>query len=371
VTAAESRGQGGRLRRPGFARGAAFTLIELLVVIAIIAMLAAMLFPVFARAREAARRTQCLSNVKGLVTAAVMYLTDWDRFWPTESDRRAVDFFNSAPGGGSPAGGGHGPGTRPEVCKEAYHANPYLRPAVILEEYVRNRDLWKCSSAKLMNGAQFIVPMGPNGDYLQLYIEHQGQYGKVSGYQYGPCYPAFPTGWGGAVTDSFTQRTMANVCGFTSSSAGFGVFVQGISENRNLIGLNPSTINDPAWYTVFADGGTQIDYWQLLQVAFPDCCRIAGCALWAAEGGCPQTCTADWVNCPHTRNCGLDWTLFQRFFTDASYRKRFTRHLGGSNVGFADGHAKWFTAEAIVSRSYPKMNPPDFESPCSCWWSPP
>ena len=52
--------------RPGFTRGerSAFTLIELLVVIAIIAILAAILFPVFAKAREKARQTACLSNTK-------------------------------------------------------------------------------------------------------------------------------------------------------------------------------------------------------------------------------------------------------------------------------------------------------------------
>src|SRR5215212_3684499 len=50
-----------------------FTLIELLVVIAIIAILAAILFPVFAQAREQARRSVCLSNMKQLVTATMMY----------------------------------------------------------------------------------------------------------------------------------------------------------------------------------------------------------------------------------------------------------------------------------------------------------
>jgi prepilin-type N-terminal cleavage/methylation domain-containing protein/prepilin-type processing-associated H-X9-DG protein len=61
-----------RLRTRGF------TLIELLVVIAIIAILAAILFPVFARAREAARQTSCLSNLKQLGSGVMMYQQDYD-----------------------------------------------------------------------------------------------------------------------------------------------------------------------------------------------------------------------------------------------------------------------------------------------------
>ena len=59
-------------------RRKAFTLIELLVVIAIIAILAAILFPVFAKAREAARATSCKSNLKQIVTGALMYSQDYD-----------------------------------------------------------------------------------------------------------------------------------------------------------------------------------------------------------------------------------------------------------------------------------------------------
>src|SRR5213082_73060 len=56
----------------------AFTLIELLVVIAIIAILAAILFPVFAKAREAARKTSCLNNIKQCALGAGMYAQDYD-----------------------------------------------------------------------------------------------------------------------------------------------------------------------------------------------------------------------------------------------------------------------------------------------------
>ena len=66
----------GSARRPGF------TLIELLVVIAIIAILAAILFPVFAQARESARQTACLNNLKQIGVAIPMYAQDYDERFP-------------------------------------------------------------------------------------------------------------------------------------------------------------------------------------------------------------------------------------------------------------------------------------------------
>ncbi len=66
-------------------RSRGFTLIELLVVIAIIAILAAILFPVFAKAREKARQTQCLNNQKQICTSILMYAQDHDELLPASS----------------------------------------------------------------------------------------------------------------------------------------------------------------------------------------------------------------------------------------------------------------------------------------------
>mgnify|MGYP003752517151 CR=1 FL=1 len=106
-------------------RSRGFTLIELLVVIAIIAILAAILFPVFAKAREKARQSSCLSNLKQLCTSFRMYVQDYDETWPLNAYTLA---------------GGAGSGSTSNGTTELWYHT--------LLPYVKNDQIFVCPSAR-------------------------------------------------------------------------------------------------------------------------------------------------------------------------------------------------------------------------------
>jgi prepilin-type N-terminal cleavage/methylation domain-containing protein len=121
-------------------RNKGFTLIELLVVIAIIAILAAILFPVFAKAREAARRTGCASNMKQVTTGLIMYTQDYDEIFPVQQDNDLGTYATSVRG-----------------C--------WINSTM---PYVKNQGVWWCPSAR----RHASVPPNPPSDSNYYYNGH-------------------------------------------------------------------------------------------------------------------------------------------------------------------------------------------------------
>jgi len=116
----------------------AFTLIELLVVIAIIAILAAILFPVFAKAREKARQSSCLSNTKQIGLALMQYTHDFDE--------KYFRYYQNTAGGFTPIG-------------ETAARSCYVCLGDVLQPYIKNIQIFGCPS----------VSTAPPGLYHQCY----------------------------------------------------------------------------------------------------------------------------------------------------------------------------------------------------------
>ncbi len=137
-----------------------FTLIELLVVIAIIAILAAILFPVFARARENARRASCQSNLKQIALGVMQYVQDYDERMPQQWQDR----------NGS---GGYNPTTPPTE-------NNDMGWTMLVQPYLKSWQIFQCSS-------QSIVPSTAgapnNNDYwinIQATSRSQAEFEEAS-----------------------------------------------------------------------------------------------------------------------------------------------------------------------------------------------
>jgi prepilin-type N-terminal cleavage/methylation domain-containing protein/prepilin-type processing-associated H-X9-DG protein len=317
----------------------AFTLIELLVVIAIIGILAAMVFPVFARARESARKAVCLSNMKNLALAINMYLSDYnDTFWPFDTDLEAEYVMSGLAGTPERSLGACAVGIT--------DANPYMREVVILDEYVRNREVWMCPSATWLSGATWIVPVGPDGLWYMAYWV-----GAQEGWtDSGPCDPyVFPTGWGGTITDSFVQGKTILDYGQGISPQAQGAFTQGVSVPGGdaIRGKKLASFSDVAHVVVVGDG---ILEWALADhLAWPDVCVAYGCVAAAVSGG--SACCLFDPSKTYGDNGRFTVEECKEFLAGGPLQRRFTRHLGGSNMAFADGHATWMPAMQIMTKT--------------------
>jgi len=322
-----------------------FTLIELLVVIAIIGILAAMIFPVFARARESARKAVCLSNVKNIALAIQMYLGDNnDTLPPMEHRQEVLDYFDTRPGGSDTW-------ELDGYCHfSRIGCNPYLRWPVVFDEYVKNREVWRCPSARIESGAIFIVPVQ---DYLSYWRGSEGAWGGGSaggvdsdyGPAFGPCTTPYPRGWGGIVTDSILQDRLAGYSIWEIDPA-HKAFAQSIGYNGlAAVELKLVEVDDPVNYVIIGDSGVMSDHMSVSLAAYPEICLL-GCAN--------EICSPhDWELCAES---GADCGLYNIAPNDGSFlanpglRRPYSRHLGGVNIGYLDGHASWIHSEALIRR---------------------
>jgi len=136
----------------------AFTLIELLVVIAIIAILAAILFPVFARARENARRTACISNLKQVGLGIMQYLQDNDERYPMIYSRSAT-------------------GSLPPDGIIFYDTYVFWQQAIF--PYVKSHQLFFCPNSPSSMGANTALP--PQGSLLNANYSFSQYMGPAAG----------------------------------------------------------------------------------------------------------------------------------------------------------------------------------------------
>ena len=270
------------IRRKGF------TLIELLVVIAIIGILAAMLFPVFARAREAARRAVCLNNIKQVSLGLLMYLNDYDETFPARATDDPSGVVTIWEGEDSDAW-------------KATAANPWLRLQVLIDDYIKNRDVWDCPSAKIIE-----LAVGVNGP-----VALSGSYCCMARYPWEvtPNQWPFPCDWDGVRLS--------------------------IGINRGIQGMRMANITRSASYFIAADCTNPMGP-RLANIAFADACSAA-CMCPGEEGdeGYEER-TAMWDQ--GSVEGYVEWL-----------EDTHMRHSGGSNVGFADGHARYYKGFALIA----------------------
>lgn len=186
----------------------AFTLIELLVVIAIIAILAAILFPVFAQAKLAAKKTTTLSNIKQVGTATLIYAGDYDDVYPRQDTCEQGSLLNKTLSNVPFVPGGPGCRTSHPTAGFLYRVNhftwqkwvlPYTKSIDIFTNQCRERDALGWSQGNLRN--QFGINTGITGAL--------NVYGQVSQNQPITAGGSFRNSWTGGIQSALPSPSEA------------------------------------------------------------------------------------------------------------------------------------------------------------------
>ncbi len=293
----------------------AFTLIELLVVIAIIAILAAILFPVFAQAREKARQASCLSNQKQLGLGLSMYVQDNDETYPQ------AYFYknNTATTNGGAAGG-------------------YVTWTVTMYPYVKNAQIFVCPSDR--NGG--LTPDNPPcANFLDVQTPNcEAQVPRLS---YTPNAAIMPRKRGPQDGPNVVPIAAVDAPADVIALAEFTNFnncIYGTSNQQANAGELRNKSHRPA-NALMTQSGTEYAGQSVADMAIAPFAVTKAAAEGPLAWGGPSD-NANVTNPAGCRSTFISSGLHIRFIEPA-------RHSGGSNYTFADGHAKWFRFEATIN----------------------
>lgn len=279
----------------------AFTLIELLVVIAIIAILAAILFPVFTQAKLAAKKTSDLSNMKQLATSHVMYQSNFDDVYAM--------IRNDRPGWGC-AGV---PGGYP--CEQISATHTMLNP------YVKNRNIWTSPIDNL-----------PRADCIGTGVTSPGQPGGAISYIMTYNRPSTPlTAYGVGGRDSANATT-----GAPSASATNSLSSTQVTRPGDTIIMVPLFCTWSYWNGFAQHRADQ--RWYAYSAS-----EAASIGIGQDDNGCGSGCFISTY--PKFDDYGATWCLAHDGLSIGAF-------MDISNFMYADGHAKGMKRQATLDRQW-------------------